>query len=944
MDEEQKEPKGQEIQQNIQDTKDMVKDGASLAKNASTGNVLGAVKDGVKLLGNKKVRRTILVILLIPIVVIVAIAASVFAIFDKIGDAIQGVIDSIINFFNPEEEWDGTIEVSDEDVQAIIESIKSQNIDLDDLKLLGDLDTTGLTEEEIEEKKKEAQEKYIKKFFEAELTTSTLYANKTKVAGKTYGTVYVYRTLDGQDTENATLLTYMSYKEMEEKATKGKIDSIKKYYSIDSGGKLVIPEWKTTTTYNPDALIVTKNSSTEVTLKHVDYRSAISQYTTPTTFFIYLAMVSQNPEFVSAVTELVKDSKIDLTIIDTITTETDSVEESYTLNEIKADRTRNSKNLTESITTETTTHTPSPQITYVKTWFCEQKIKCSSETVTDADETEVVEKEDEPEPPASDTGKVTWKTNQKTTTTKSVKRTIYKETYRSDVTDRTGEKGDQGVTTDSFKNDKKEVKDDFKLDENSRFLGLIDNKFRIPNSKRYEAAGVNNLKSGATWLFGLLQKDYKLQNLEQVMRLVMQKYTGKDYGVSNLDWDIFEIPDFIDISDGISGGDGSSSGSNSSSNDLLRKYIHKWENPKGAPTNADGTKYIIIDDGAGNPAVGYGVDIENSGYKQKFIDAGYPTTVGGEVDVDFVDAIENEIINKNKREIESTTSGLNLADYQINALVSRMYNCGTWGAVSEKRGNPSRNFVDSYNAYWNEETDNLYKINENATSGDFNHSLYVQFMSRPVTANNGQYMAGLENRRKSEWTLFQTGYYDVLGVRHASFSGDTVKSAQYNFPHYLQNDYPGPYGTSTIPSSGCGPTSLAMILAGVKNDPSINPWTVVANLKIYWPDGRYYVPGQGSSHIIFGNDFVYKYYGVTSDPCYPNETQALKALEAGYPIIGGEDGHILAIVPVTAEERAQGYKFRIMDSARGHDGLYKSVADANKRVVGYLRFTAIIKP
>ena len=449
MDEEQKEPKGQEIQQNIQDTKDMVKDGASLAKNASTGNVLGAVKDGVKLLENKKVRRTILVILLIPIVVIVAIAASVFAIFDKIGDAIQGVIDSIINFFNPEEEWDGTIEVSDEDVQAIIESIKSQNIDLDDLKLLGDLDTTGLTEEEIEEKKNEAEKKYIKKFFEAELTTSTLYANKTKVAGKTYGTVYVYRTLDGQDTENATLLTYMSYKEMEEKATKGKIDSIKKYYSIDSEGKLVIPEWKTTTTYNPDTLIVIKNSSTEVTLKHVDYRSAISQYTTPTTFFIYLAMVSQNPEFVSAVTELVKDSKIDLTIIDTITTETDSVEESYTLNEIKADRTRNSKNLTESITTETTTHTPSPQITYVKTWFCEQEIKCSSETVTDADETEVVEKEDEPEPPASDTGKVTWKTNQKTTTTKSVKRTIYKETYRSDVTDRTGEKGDQGVTTDS---------------------------------------------------------------------------------------------------------------------------------------------------------------------------------------------------------------------------------------------------------------------------------------------------------------------------------------------------------------------------------------------------------------------------------------------------------------------------------------------------------------
>ena len=49
-------------------------------------------------------------------------------------------------------------------------------------------------------------------------------------------------------------------------------------------------------------------------------------------------------------------------------------------------------------------------------------------------------------------------------------------------------------------------------------------------------------------------------------------------------------------------------------------------------------------------------------------------------------------------------------------------------------------------------------------------------------------------------------------------------------------------------------------------------------------------------------------------------------------------------MPVTDAEKAQGSKFRIMDSARGHDGLYKSVADANKVVRGNLRFLAIIKP
>lgn len=52
----------------------------------------------------------------------------------------------------------------------------------------------------------------------------------------------------------------------------------------------------------------------------------------------------------------------------------------------------------------------------------------------------------------------------------------------------------------------------------------------------------------------------------------------------------------------------------------------------------------------------------------------------------------------------------------------------------------------------------------------------------------------------------------------------------------------------------------------------------------------------------------------------------------------------MAIVPVSAELKAQGYKFYILDSARGHDGPYKSIEDANKVVSGNLNFIAIIKP
>ena len=188
--------------------------------------------------------------------------------------------------------------------------------------------------------------------------------------------------------------------------------------------------------------------------------------------------------------------------------------------------------------------------------------------------------------------------------------------------------------------------------------------------------------------------------------------------------------------------------------------------------------------------------------------------------------------------------------------------------------------------------------------------------------------------------------FDAFTMQEAlggEFTGESITLGQYTFPHYLQKDYPGAYGTSTIPAAGCGPTSLAMILSGIKNDSSITPQTVVANIKDNWPGGDYYVPGVGSSHCIFWSSFLEKYYGVTSQMTTSQDT-ALDALEKGYPVIGGETGHILALLPVSEEQKAQGYKFAILDSARGHSGLYKSVEEANAVVDGNLGFIAIIIP
>lgn len=191
--------------------------------------------------------------------------------------------------------------------------------------------------------------------------------------------------------------------------------------------------------------------------------------------------------------------------------------------------------------------------------------------------------------------------------------------------------------------------------------------------------------------------------------------------------------------------------------------------------------------------------------------------------------------------------------------------------------------------------------------------------------------------------LAEEYYQKYKDLEKPTFGVETIEGGNYVFPHYLQGNYSGSYGTSTISKSACGPTSLSMILAGVLGDPSIDPVSVVENIKAYWPGGGYYVPGKGSSHCIFSSSFLQTYYGVTSLQ-NPSATQALQALESGYPVVGGEDGHILALIPVTDELKAQGYKFYIMDSGRGHDGAYRSVEEANKVITGNLRFLAIIYP
>lgn len=573
MDEEQNNEQnlGQKASQDIQDTTNAVKDGADLAKNVSTGNVLGAVKDGVKLIGNKKVRRTILVLLSIPIIVIVALGMSLFSVFGTIGDTIQNVVNSFIDLFKIGDDWDGSIKIKDEDISKVIKEIENLGFDMDDLWLLGDIEKEDTDNEEtLKKKQEEAAKKYIRKFLEAQLVTETPHYEPVIASGnaynqKTYGQVYIYRANDQEyinENSKATPMSWMSYSTMQEEAAKNNekgLNAIKNHYSIDDEGKLVIAQWtKIETTGKADEVIIS--------LKHIDYKSAISQYTTPMNFFIYLTMVSQNPEFVSAVTDMVKNSRIELTIMDTKTVNVEEEKYSFTRNTktthetkrqgvvINTYTTSRSREVEQTTTTTTTTVVPTPKITYAKTWFSEQRITYkianqdpyhNYEKYTENEDSSLADDAEPGDPQAN--GSTSWNTNKCREITTDVTGTTYKEETRGNVIDKTGEKGSNGVTQDSYKNERRQVKNNFTVDDKTTFLGLLDDYFKIPNSNRYEAAGKTNMVGGAEWLFGLMEKDGRLQNLEQVMRYVMYKYTGKEYGVKELDLSIFNIRDFSDL-------------------------------------------------------------------------------------------------------------------------------------------------------------------------------------------------------------------------------------------------------------------------------------------------------------------------------------------------------------------------------------------------------------
>jgi predicted double-glycine peptidase len=202
------------------------------------------------------------------------------------------------------------------------------------------------------------------------------------------------------------------------------------------------------------------------------------------------------------------------------------------------------------------------------------------------------------------------------------------------------------------------------------------------------------------------------------------------------------------------------------------------------------------------------------------------------------------------------------------------------------------NLWDDYDAEWYDtlveilpngtETKTRYDIYRGMASSvmEYDGSMDTSYYSGAASENLG---SGIVNGSTIGWAT--GGGYDVpdgyVSIQIPESAGGM------SIPLYLQWDSKWgaiPFGGGTISTSGCGATSMAMIVTYLTGK-QVTPDMVVSNI-----GNKYYSPGEGQSWDmpagvanIYGIKLVYQ--GTT------NAEKILKYLKAGYPVLVSTTGY-----------------------------------------------------
>ncbi len=127
-----------------------------------------------------------------------------------------------------------------------------------------------------------------------------------------------------------------------------------------------------------------------------------------------------------------------------------------------------------------------------------------------------------------------------------------------------------------------------------------------------------------------------------------------------------------------------------------------------------------------------------------------------------------------------------------------------------------------------------------------------------------------------------------------------------DFVNYYQGDYSNvKYGSGSIASCGCGPTSMAMVLTYLTGE-TVDPPATAS----YAANNGHYVWGQGTAWTFFGA--ISKKYGVECEQSSPSSSKVVDALSNGKVIIMSmkrgdftKNGHFIVLRGITSDGKIQ---------------------------------------
>ncbi len=234
----------------------------------------------------KKIISVIIVAFLLVVIIAAAFWGTISTIYEKVSDVFTDVLDNIqINGNN--------LEINEDYLEDAEKRLERLGIDAEDLGLGG-------------------HEEYLERFLEAEIVTNYPYLGGDGLQG----TVYFERAkIDGSTTE----LKYIAYDE---------------FYAMKNDGNSEIYDYFTVDTDDWTVHVVKNSSQNSFEIEKINYKNMVEKFSMPFEFTIALAMTSQNPQFALAVVNLVKDSRIVVTIAESKTTRTTNTTDTYHINKV----------------------------------------------------------------------------------------------------------------------------------------------------------------------------------------------------------------------------------------------------------------------------------------------------------------------------------------------------------------------------------------------------------------------------------------------------------------------------------------------------------------------------------------------------------------------------------------------------------------------------------